>query len=169
MIVDDSRMIVGSANINDRSLVGNHDSELATYIHGPLNAEVRLCDGTVFEVNKDIFELRTKLFEDHFGLLSDDTIAPHTEFCWKHCWNIMKINTQAYDEIFHCYPSNKFKNFHALMNAKKMFDDQAFEEIRDLIQGTAIEYCYSFLIDENLENAKQEDLGLMVMPKKAFF
>jgi phospholipase D1/2 len=29
MIVDDKRAIIGSANINDRSLCGNRDSELA--------------------------------------------------------------------------------------------------------------------------------------------
>lgn len=32
MIVDDKRMIVGSANINDRSLLGTRDSELALLI-----------------------------------------------------------------------------------------------------------------------------------------
>lgn len=32
MIVDDKRTIVGSANINDRSLLGNRDSEIAICI-----------------------------------------------------------------------------------------------------------------------------------------
>lgn len=32
MIVDDRRVICGSANINDRSMVGNHDSEIAALI-----------------------------------------------------------------------------------------------------------------------------------------
>lgn len=32
MIVDDNQMIVGSANINDRSMNGNWDSELAVVI-----------------------------------------------------------------------------------------------------------------------------------------
>lgn len=32
MIVDDKRAIIGSANINDRSLCGNRDSELAIVI-----------------------------------------------------------------------------------------------------------------------------------------
>lgn len=33
MIVDDNYVILGSANINDRSMVGNRDSELAVLIH----------------------------------------------------------------------------------------------------------------------------------------
>ena len=33
MIVDDRTVIVGTANINDRSLLGDRDSEIALYIH----------------------------------------------------------------------------------------------------------------------------------------
>lgn len=32
MIVDDKRLIIGSANINDRSLLGDRDSEIAVLI-----------------------------------------------------------------------------------------------------------------------------------------
>ena len=33
MIVDDHYVILGSANINDRSMLGSRDSELAVYIY----------------------------------------------------------------------------------------------------------------------------------------
>lgn len=32
MIIDDSKVIIGSANINDRSLLGSRDSEIAILI-----------------------------------------------------------------------------------------------------------------------------------------
>lgn len=35
MIVDDRRVICGSANINDRSMNGDHDSEIALVIGKP--------------------------------------------------------------------------------------------------------------------------------------
>jgi phospholipase D1/2 len=35
MIVDDRKMIIGSANINDRSLLGDRDSELAMICEDP--------------------------------------------------------------------------------------------------------------------------------------
>lgn len=35
MIVDDKKVILGSANINDRSMNGNRDSELAVLITQP--------------------------------------------------------------------------------------------------------------------------------------
>ena len=53
MIVDDERAIIGSANINDRSLLGSRDSELACVIE---------------EKNGNIFDLRARLFDEHFGL-----------------------------------------------------------------------------------------------------
>jgi phosphatidylserine/phosphatidylglycerophosphate/cardiolipin synthase-like enzyme len=33
MIVDDEIALIGSANINDRSLMGNRDSEIAMIVH----------------------------------------------------------------------------------------------------------------------------------------
>ena len=36
MIVDDCRAIIGSANINDRSMLGENDSEVAVLVEGNL-------------------------------------------------------------------------------------------------------------------------------------
>lgn len=35
MIVDDKKILIGSANINDRSLLGKRDSELAMIVEDP--------------------------------------------------------------------------------------------------------------------------------------
>ena len=32
MIIDDKSVIIGSANLNDRSMMGDRDSEIAVYI-----------------------------------------------------------------------------------------------------------------------------------------
>ena len=42
MIVDDECAIIGSANINDRSLVGNRDSEIAVIVEDTNKVEVRV-------------------------------------------------------------------------------------------------------------------------------
>ena len=42
MIVDDRKVILGSANINDRSMNGDRDSEIALLIEGPNNKEIQL-------------------------------------------------------------------------------------------------------------------------------
>ena len=58
MIVDDKRAIIGSANINDRSLCGDRDSELAMIIEEK-NGDV--LDGK--PGRGAIFDLRRRLFE----------------------------------------------------------------------------------------------------------
>jgi phospholipase D1/2 len=58
MIVDDKRAIIGSANINDRSLCGNRDSELAMVIEED--------NGNIYDGKprkKTINNLRCRLFE----------------------------------------------------------------------------------------------------------
>lgn len=40
MIVDDSKVIIGSANINDRSLLGSRDSEIAILIEDTEKIEI---------------------------------------------------------------------------------------------------------------------------------
>ena len=64
MIVDDQKMIIGSANINDRSLLGDRDSELAMLIEDPQLVEN--LQGHL--ISKDVQELRMRLYREHFGL-----------------------------------------------------------------------------------------------------
>ena len=55
MVVDDEWAIIGSANINDRSLVGNRDSEIAAVIHDTAQfVEIDMADGTKLNVGKEI-------------------------------------------------------------------------------------------------------------------
>lgn len=46
MIVDDEKVLIGSANINDRSLLGSRDSEIAIVIEDEemINVKVRGSD-----------------------------------------------------------------------------------------------------------------------------
>jgi phospholipase D1/2 len=51
MIVDDEVVIMGSANINDRSMLGSRDSEIAMVIHDHHKIESRL-GGMTVQVSK---------------------------------------------------------------------------------------------------------------------
>jgi phospholipase D1/2 len=70
MIVDDRACIIGSANINDRSLLGNRDSELAVYIE-----DTQFTDGMMnkqqVQVGKFSSSLRKNLFMEFLGELDD--------------------------------------------------------------------------------------------------
>ena len=78
MIVDDSAAIVGSANINQRSLAGSRDSELAVLAHQPLQTLLtragQLPDG-------DVARFRLRIMEEHLGGQSELLTAPHSAEC----------------------------------------------------------------------------------------
>ena len=60
MIVDDEYAIIGSANLNDRSLIGSRDSEIAVVIKSEFNSTVNL-DGRIYNVSENVKNLRIKL------------------------------------------------------------------------------------------------------------
>lgn len=66
MIVDDRVVIIGSANINDRSLLGERDSELAIRIEDTLHCTVPMNDQP-FVVGFMPHSLRVRLMRQHLG------------------------------------------------------------------------------------------------------
>ena len=72
LIVDDAVAIIGSANINDRSLNGNGDTELAAVIVD--NTEAKMTEvGQGIKINTRKFarDLRMQLWKKHLGMLVD--------------------------------------------------------------------------------------------------
>ncbi|WWC93003.1 uncharacterized protein L201_007967 [Kwoniella dendrophila CBS 6074] len=68
MIVDDRRVICGSANLNDRSQVGDHDSEIAILIEDSDMIESTM-DGKKYMASNYATTLRRSLMREHLGLL----------------------------------------------------------------------------------------------------
>ncbi|GMK53499.1 hypothetical protein CspeluHIS016_0100850 [Cutaneotrichosporon spelunceum] len=67
MIVDDRRVIIGSANINDRSQNGDHDSEIAIVIEDTDMIEATM-GGKKFMAAKLAASWRRALMREHLGL-----------------------------------------------------------------------------------------------------
>lgn len=67
MIVDDRRVIVGSANLNDRSQLGNHDSEIALIIEDR-DMIVSQMAGKKYMASKLASSWRRALMREHIGL-----------------------------------------------------------------------------------------------------
>ena len=74
MIVDDRVAIIGSANINDRSMVGDRDSEVAVIIQDNDMMEGKM-NGQPYQVGKFCHSLRCHLLKEHLGLLSEMNAA----------------------------------------------------------------------------------------------
>lgn len=74
IIVDDRFVIVGSANINDRSMLGDRDSEICLYIEDSV-LEQCVFNGNHYNVSRFAHSLRVALWQEHLGL------SPKGECC----------------------------------------------------------------------------------------
>ncbi|CAF4634970.1 unnamed protein product [Rotaria sp. Silwood1] len=158
MIIDDRIAICGSANINDRSLLGQRDSELCVIINDLEEEEGRL-NGQTVRVGKCCFSWRKKLFEMLLGIQFEnpynidvtDPISDEFYFYFRH---VARTNTLIYEEVFSTMPTDCEKNFDQVseyMKKPKMKDTDprgAQQKLKD-IQGLVVEYPIHFLEEEN--------------------
>lgn len=106
MIVDDQIVVVGSANINDRSMLGCRDSEFGIVIEDKEKVESKM-KGEKFGAAKTALKLRQKLFGEHFGLNGNETQDPLSPILWERIAHQADQNTVIYRELFACYPDDK--------------------------------------------------------------
>lgn len=80
MIADDRTVICGSANLNDRSQLGYHDSEIAVVIEDPTPVESTM-NGQPWIASRFAASLRRQMFRKHLGLLKyQDPTLPDANF-----------------------------------------------------------------------------------------
>lgn len=119
LIVDDRIVIVGSANINDRSLAGGRDSELAVLLMD-LQTRTAPMDGkNPLHVRTLAHDLRVELWKKHFALLGQtDLVKPATRLAalvdkpadpatWRAIQAVAKANADAYARAFPWVPRNE--------------------------------------------------------------
>jgi phospholipase D1/2 len=99
LIADDRICIIGSANLNDRSQLGYHDSEIAVVIQ---DTEIipSAMNGQPYQASKFATSLRRQLFRKHLGLVPpqdpekpDQNYTPITQdpnvYDWGSEWDLM--------------------------------------------------------------------------------
>ncbi|XP_057957656.1 phospholipase D zeta 1 isoform X3 [Malania oleifera] len=109
MIVDDRIVLIGSANINDRSLLGSRDSEI-----GVLIEDQELVDSSMgakpWKAGKFASSLRLSLWSEHLGLRSGEINRisdPVVDSTYKDIWAATaKTNTMIYQDVFACIPND---------------------------------------------------------------
>ncbi|CAK57722.1 unnamed protein product (macronuclear) [Paramecium tetraurelia] len=149
MIVDDEYALIGSANINDRSLVGNRDSEIAIVIYD--NKKKRsMMGGEV--VGRSIFaqELRTSLYMEHFGLTYEQVIDPLSPELEQLIRYNTRRNTIIYRQVFACYPDDYIKSLNDYQTFKSQGDLSKYDQLSQQIVGHAVEFPLEFLCKEDL-------------------
>jgi phospholipase D1/2 len=125
LIVDDAVAVIGSANINDRSLNGNGDTELASVIVDNTNAQVtEVGQGIKIITRKFARDLRIQLWKKHLGMVVDQTTTgvqiqglptgikleqPLDAATIAGIKSLATNNRAAYNKVFTHTPRNEFK------------------------------------------------------------
>jgi phospholipase D1/2 len=115
LIADDRVAILGSANINDRSQLGDRDSELAVVITDDSSTTAKLDGQHDHPVASKVHDLRVRLWKKLFGLNSDNMKAtglasdavlksPAAPTTWKAIQARSETNTRAYEKAFGFIP-----------------------------------------------------------------
>lgn len=131
-------MIIGSANLNDRSQLGDHDSEIALVINDPTPADMTL-NGQPWRASRFATSLRRQIFRKHLGLLpaqpvdaqdansepvgmspqqydfgsrEDELVADPLSPAFAELWNATaRTNTDVFSRVFHNVPNDAVKNW----------------------------------------------------------
>jgi len=85
MIVDDDVVIMGSANINDRSMVGRCDSEIAMVVRDSDKVQTTM-NGQEMEVGKFARSLRLNIFGILSGFEEDSRLIDPLDDSFKEIW-----------------------------------------------------------------------------------
>jgi phospholipase D1/2 len=140
LIVDDRIAICGSSNLNDRSQMGFHDSELSIVMEDTRRLESAM-DGKPYEAAWHAATLRRYLWREHLGLLPPQELdaskdanaqppgddSPNDVFDQDESWKAVEDplsdelwdmwtsqateNTKVFQQLFHADPSDHVKTF----------------------------------------------------------
>ncbi|KAI0150681.1 phospholipase D/nuclease [Xylariaceae sp. FL1272] len=140
LIVDDRIVVCGSSNLNDRSQMGSHDSELSIVMEDTDKIQ-SVMDGQPFEAGRHAATLRRYLWREHMGLLPpqehdasqdanaqppgddspndikdrDDTYKfvedPMSDELWEQWTSSATKNTAIFRHLFHADPDDHIKTF----------------------------------------------------------
>lgn len=156
MIVDDRLVICGSANINDRSLLGNRDSEVAVIIEDN-DFETTTMNGIPIPSGKFASSLRQDLMMEHLGLESKSQVEDCIcDSFYKDIWlKIAAKNTKYYEELFNCIPNDEIKTLednekYLSKRPKAETDKYGTLQKTKLLQGYLVLLPLCYLENENL-------------------
>ncbi|KAF1849313.1 phospholipase D/nuclease [Cucurbitaria berberidis CBS 394.84] len=178
LIADDQTVICGSANLNDRSQLGDHDSEIAVIIRDPDSIESYM-DGRPWRASKFASSLRREIFRKHLGLLKpqdmehpdpnyepvgipnvydwgsneDRQVADPLSDEFQNLWNWRaNTNTQAFGKLFHPVPSDEVRNWKQYDEYYSRFfgqDEKAKENKKPSL------YKWGHVVAENFSQGEQ--------------
>eukprot|EP00658_Telonema_sp_P-2_P057179 TRINITY_DN4563_c0_g2_i4.p1 TRINITY_DN4563_c0_g2~~TRINITY_DN4563_c0_g2_i4.p1 ORF type:complete len:1290 (+),score=337.12 TRINITY_DN4563_c0_g2_i4:78-3947(+) len=151
LLVDDCYAQISSANLNDRSFLGNRDSEIGvTVLDDTEKVEITM-NGHPFQANKFVHELRMTLWREHLGLEDDDTSItdPTCHQVFQDIWRKTACqNTRIFDTVF----PNSIQDVMKTAERFNLAANVAFGPARlGLIKGHLVRHPVNFLKHEELD------------------
>ncbi|XP_063157864.1 phospholipase D2 isoform X1 [Candoia aspera] len=158
LLADDRRVIIGSANINDRSLLGKRDSELAVLVE---DTELlpSVMDGQEYPAGKFALSLRLECFRHLLGITPENNASiqdPVSNHFFHEVWCARALsNTHIYEEVFRCLPTNAVRSHRALREHVAVESLASLSPIlaRDrlrAVRGLLVGFPLEFLAEEHL-------------------
>uniref|UniRef100_A0AAR2LVE4 Phospholipase n=1 Tax=Pygocentrus nattereri TaxID=42514 RepID=A0AAR2LVE4_PYGNA len=158
IIADDNTVIIGSANINDRSMLGKRDSEVAV-IYEDTETETSIMDGQEYQAGRFGLHLRLECFRMILGANTDPSIDvndPISDQFYKEVWMTTAArNASIYQKVFRCLPSSdvrtslELEGYLAKPGLDKEDPARAKEELKK-IRGFLVQFPLYFLSEQNL-------------------
>ncbi|MEQ2240272.1 Phospholipase D [Ilyodon furcidens] len=158
LIADDNTVIIGSANINDRSMTGKRDSEVAVMVEDSETVD-GVMDGQPYRAGKFALQLRLECFRMILGANTDPSIDvsdPISDQFYKETWMATCArNDSIYQKVFRCLPSSdvrsisELEGFLAKTGLAKEDPARAQEELKK-IRGFLVQFPLQFLNEQNL-------------------
>jgi phospholipase D1/2 len=159
MIVDDTFVICGSANINDRSMLGTRDSELACLVKDE-EFELAEMNGKFVKVGKYASSLRKKLFKLHLGIYYSNPNKISVMDCasdkfFKFFKEVSAQNSKIYEDCFKCLPSNEARTFplmHGYVGEPKLAKTdphRAKKLLEEHVSGFVVDFPLEFMSEES--------------------
>ncbi|NXK37770.1 PLD2 Phospholipase, partial [Piprites chloris] len=157
LIADDNTVIIGSANINDRSMLGKRDSEMAIIVQDTETVP-SVMDGEEYSAGKFAQSLRLRCFRVVLGGsdLNPEHQDPVCDKFFKEVWiSTAARNATIFDKVFRCLPNDQVNNLTQLrdfISKPKLANDdpaKAAEELKK-IRGFLVQFPFRFLEEEYL-------------------
>lgn len=122
MVVDDKIAIIGSANINERSMLGTRDSECAAIVRDT-DMIPSIMNGKPYRVGRFAHDLRMRLMREHLGIAVDEDMDDEREE------DTLEDNMDGYynTEISHPFSRSDHET-EKVLTSKHESQDEVFEK-----------------------------------------
>ncbi|KAK0153606.1 Phospholipase D1 [Merluccius polli] len=158
LIADDNTVIIGSANINDRSMLGKRDSEVAVIVEDS-ETVASVMNGEVYQAGPYALRIRLECFRMILGANTDSSIDvsdPISDHFYKEVWMATAArNANIYQMVFRCLPSSDVRSILDLEGylskpgLEKEDPARAQEELLR-VRGFLVQFPLQFLAEQNL-------------------